>query len=363
MHVASLGEYEQGLPILECLKSTYPDHKIVLSFFSPSGYEIRKDTNLAQVVTYLPLDTISNATKFLEIINPELAIFVKYEIWPNYLDELSRRNVPTVLVSALFSRRQIFFKPLGGFMRKSLKSMDHFFVQNESSKQLLASIGLGNVTVSGDTRFDRVVKILNQKNSLSFVTRFIDNTFCLVAGSTWPEDEEILIQFINNCQEPIKIIIAPHEIKPAHIEKIERSITKKTVRYSNMPLELSTYDVLLIDTIGILTKIYSHANLAYIGGGFATGLHNTLEPAVFGIPVITGPKYQGFKEAEDLVNKKGIYPIADQDEFNGMVYHFMKDSDFRKATGNINSGYIQENIGATDLIMNHIKRILQEQLP
>lgn len=358
MHVASLGEYEQGLPILEKIKSTYPTRKIALTFFSPSGFEVKKDTPIADIVTYLPLDTISNVKRFLEILKPELAIFVKYEIWPNYLSKLKQRDIPTLLVSAIFSKRQVFFKPFGGFMRNSLKSFNHFFVQNKSSELLLKSIGFENITVSGDTRFDRVSEIMRQNNSLDFMNGFKNNSFCLVAGSTWPEDEEILIDFINTSQQPIKYVIAPHTIKPVHIEKIENSITKKSTRFSKPENDLSTYDVIIIDTIGILTKIYSYADVAYVGGAFATGLHNTLEPAVYGIPVITGPNYKGFKEAEDLVDKKGIHIVTNSIEFKNLMIRFVTDSDFQEKTGKINSNYIQENIGATEQVMGYIKTIL-----
>ena len=325
MHVASLGEFEQGLPILESLKRTYPDYKIVLSFFSPSGFEVKKNTNAADQVVYLPMDTMGNARRFMDIVHPSLAIFVKYEIWPNYLSELNKRKIPTLLVSAIFSKRQVFFKPYGGFMRNALKSFSHFFVQDETSKKLLNSIGFENVTVSGDTRFDRVFEILEQNNELSFMNNFKGESICLVSGSTWPEDEKILIDYINSVKSSVKFVIAPHEIKPTHIEGIIDALNKKTVCYSKMDdSNLEDFEVLVIDTIGLLTKVYSYANIAYVGGAFATGLHNTLEPAVYGIPVIIGPNYKGFKEAEELVAKKGILSISGPEEFdatNGLVHY------------------------------------------
>lgn len=359
MHVASLGEYEQGLPIIEKIKSNYPSHKIVLTFFSPSGYEVKKDTPIADIAVYLPLDTISNAKRFLDEIKPELAIFVKYEIWPNYLFELKKRNIPTVLVSAIFSGRQIFFKPFGGFMRNSLKTFSHFFVQNKNSKDLLSSINFKNVTVSGDTRFDRVSEILKRNNHLDFMGEFKKDNLCLVTGSTWPEDEEILIDWINTTSEKVKCVIAPHTIKEPHIEKLKNSISKKSICFSKIEGEnLSNFDVIIVDTIGLLTKIYSYADIAYVGGAFETGLHNTLEPAVYGIPVVIGPKYSGFKEAEDLVDKKGIHVITRKQEFKELMKHFIIDSDFRKSTGEINSNYINENIGATEQIITYIRSIL-----
>ncbi len=359
MHVASLGEFEQGLPILEQLRSTYPEHKIVLTFFSPSGYEVKKNTPSADVVVYLPMDTLSNTKRFLDRINPELAIFIKYEIWPNYLYRLKQRNIPTLLVSGRFSKKQIYFKPFGGFMRNSLKAFSHFFVQDQGSKKALESIGFNNNIVSGDTRFDRVSEILKQDNHLDFMSKFKGDKFCVVTGSTWPEDEEILINFINNTQHPIKFVIAPHQIKQAHIDNITATITKKTICYTQLGNEdLSKYDVLIIDTIGLLTKIYSYADVAYVGGGFATGLHNTLEPAVFGVPVIIGQNFKGFKEAEELVAKKGILPIQNRENFNDLMNNFLANPASVAKTGEINSGYINNNLGATALVMDHIKQIL-----
>ncbi|MDC6384047.1 3-deoxy-D-manno-octulosonic acid transferase [Flagellimonas taeanensis] len=359
MHVASLGEYEQGLPILERLRQNYPAHQILLTFFSPSGYEVKKNTTAADAVVYLPMDTLSNAKRFLERTDPELAIFVKYEIWPNYLSELKKRNVPTFLVSAIFSKRQVYFKPFGGFMRKSLRTFAHFFVQDSNSRELLESIGLSNVTVSGDTRFDRVSKILKQDNRLDFMEHFKNGKFCLVAGSTWPEDEEILIQYINlSTDGQTKFVFAPHEIKPAHVQKIEEGLQRKTMRFSQMEgKDLADFDVLIVDTIGLLTKVYSYADVAYVGGGFATGLHNTLEPSVYGIPVIIGPDYTKFKEAEDLVKKGGVIPISDQRGFDTLMDTFLTDPIFLRKTGSINSEYINANVGATDLILEHLSLV------
>ncbi len=359
MHVASLGEYEQGLPILEKIKSDYPSHKIALTFFSPSGYEVKKNTPIADIVVYLPMDTISNTKKFLDMVKPELAIFIKYEIWPNYLYELRQRNIPTVLVSAIFSNRQIFFKPFGGFMRNSLKTFSHFFVQDKNSKDLLSSIDFKNVTVSGDTRFDRVLEILQRDNYLDFMSEFKKDNHCLVAGSTWPQDEEILVNWINISSEQLKYVIAPHTIKEIHVERLKSSISKKSICFSKIKGEdLSNFDVIVIDTIGLLTKIYSYADIAYVGGAFETGLHNTLEPAVYGIPVVIGPKYNGFKEAEDLVEEKGIQVIANNKEFNELMKRFINDSDFRESTGKINSKYISKNIGATEQVMTYIESVL-----
>jgi 3-deoxy-D-manno-octulosonic-acid transferase len=307
IHAASLGEFEQGLPVIEKLKATYPNYKILITFFSPSGYEVKKNTDVADAVVYLPLDTRKNAKRFIETVNPVLAIFVKYEIWPNYVEELKEKQVPILLISAIFRKEQVFFKWYGGIMRKTLHAFTHFFVQDENSVTLLKSIKLNNVTLSGDTRFDRVSEILEEDNNLSFMEHFQGNETCFVAGSTWPEDEEIIVKFINETQKHLKFVLAPHNIKTEHIQSLKKSISKKVVLYTEIGHnDIPSYEVLIINTIGLLTKIYSYADIAYVGGAFATGLHNTLEPAVFGIPIIIGPDYKGFNEAEKLVEKKAF---------------------------------------------------------
>ncbi|MBO6828701.1 glycosyltransferase N-terminal domain-containing protein [Allomuricauda sp.] len=359
MHVASLGEFEQGLPILERLRAQYPNHKLVLSFFSPSGYEVKKNTTAADVVVYLPMDSLSNAKRFLKLVRPELAIFVKYEVWPNYLDQLKKSNTPTILISAIFSKRQIYFKPYGGFMRKSLQKFDTYFVQDDDSKKLLDSIGITKVQVGGDTRLDRVSEILERNNRLDFMDRFKNNQLCLVSGSTWPEDESILIDYINRTEERLKFVIAPHQIKPAHVAKITAALQKPSICYSALgDQNLKEIDVLIIDTIGLLTKIYSYANIAYVGGGFATGLHNTMEPAVFGVPIIIGPQFEGFKEAEDLVREGGIVPVSSKDSFSNLMNDFLTHPTTLQNKGKINSDYINSNKGASDLIMKYISKVL-----
>ncbi|NYJ26818.1 3-deoxy-D-manno-octulosonic acid transferase [Allomuricauda sp. ARW1Y1] len=359
MHVASLGEFEQGLPILERLRAPYPNHKLVLSFFSPSGYEVKKNTTAADVVVYLPMDSLSNAKRFLKLVHPELAIFVKYEVWPNYLHQLKKSNTPTILISAIFSKRQIYFKPYGGFMRKSLQKFDAYFVQDDDSKKLLDSIGITKVQVGGDTRLDRVSEILERNNCLDFMDRFKNNQLCLVAGSTWPEDESILIDYINRTEERLKFVIAPHQIKPAHVAKITAALQKPSICYSALgDQNLKEIDVMIIDTIGLLTKIYSYANIAYVGGGFATGLHNTMEPAVFGVPIIIGPQFEGFKEAEDLVREGGIVPVSSKDSFSNLMNDFLTHPTTLQNKGKINSDYINSNKGASDLIMKYISKVL-----
>ncbi len=359
VHTASLGEFEQGLPIIEKLKVTYPSHKILVTFFSPSGYEVKKNTTVADLVLYLPLDTKKNARKFIELARPKLAIFVKYEIWPNYLQELKQQQVPTLLISAIFLKRQVFFKGYGGFMRKGLHTFSHIFVQDKNSQDLLNTIDINNSTVAGDTRLDRVSEILERDNTLDFMSTFKQGNLCMVAGSTWPEDEAILLDAINKADEHMKFVIAPHNIKEAHIQKLKGAMTKKTALFSELDkTEIADAEVLIIDTVGLLTKIYSYADIAYVGGGFATGLHNTLEPAVFGIPVIIGPEFKGFKEAEDLVQLKGVLPVSDKMELQKTLDGLVQNPSFRKETGTRNANYITQNKGASVKILHHIKTLL-----
>jgi 3-deoxy-D-manno-octulosonic-acid transferase len=359
VHVASLGEFEQGLPIIERLKASYPNYQLVVTFFSPSGFEVKKNTDVADAVVYLPMDTRKNAKRFVELVNPALAIFVKYEIWPNYLKELKEKKVPVLLISAMFRKEQVFFKWYGGLMRKALGVFSHFFVQDSTSVTLLESINLTNTTISGDTRFDRVAEILERDNKLPFMEAFKGSKTCFVAGSTWPEDEEFIVKFINETQEKLKFVLAPHNIKSEHIQSLKKSISRKVLLYSEISEDnISSSEVLIIDTVGLLTKVYSYADIAYVGGAFATGLHNTLEPAVFGIPILIGPEYHGFYEAERLVAKKGILVAKDYEEFSAILKDLLDNPDYLKNTGNINSKFVQENIGASVQIMAHIRRLL-----
>ena len=359
-HAASLGEFEQARPIIEEIKNKYKDFKIVVSFFSPSGYEIRKNYELADVICYLPFDTKGRVRKFVEMVHPEIAIIIKYEFWPNLLNQLQKKSVPTILVSGIFRKDQAFFKPSGKWMRKSLNAFEHFFVQNKISKELLESIELKNVTVSGDTRFDRVATILEQNNSLDFIKEFKNDTYTVVAGSTWPEGEEFLVNYINQSNNE-KFIIAPHDMNTNAIQKLKDSIQKKVVLYSEKPFDsaqgdkkLSEQDVFIIDTIGLLTKIYSYADTVYVGGAFKTGLHNILEPATFGVPIIIGTEFQKFQEAVDLVNMKGCISVKNQEEFSSILNQLKSDEDFRIKTGKINENYIQENKGAVTKVIAYI---------
>ncbi|HOD09352.1 MAG TPA: glycosyltransferase N-terminal domain-containing protein [Flavobacterium sp.] len=355
-HAASLGEFEQGLPVMEKIKEKFPNHKIVVTFFSPSGYEVRKNNTIADATVYLPLDTKSNAKKFLKLVHPEMVFFIKYEFWPNYLNELKKSDITTYLISGIFRENQAFFKWYGGFYRKALKTFDYFFVQNESSKKLLQSLGFQNVKISGDTRFDRVVAILERDNSLDFIEKFKDNKTTIVIGSSWPKDEELLVNYINLSSEEIKFIIAPHNIKEEQISNLKSQITKKTVLFSEKNnIDLSNYNVFIIDTIGILTKIYSYADIAYVGGGFGNpGVHNLLEPATFGIPIIVGPNYSHFAEATALVHQEGCISIKNQNELNEAFDNLISNKDIRHEKGHICETFVQMNKGATQTIMNHI---------
>jgi 3-deoxy-D-manno-octulosonic-acid transferase len=355
-HAASLGEYEQGVPVIEKIKEKYPNHKIVVTFFSPSGFEVRKNNTLADVTIYLPLDTKRNAENFIKALHPEMVFFIKYEFWPNYLNELKKQHIKTYLISGIFRENQFFFKWYGGFYRDALKSFDYFFVQNESSKNLLQSIGFSNVKISGDTRFDRVIAILEKNNELDFISHFTNNKKTIVIGSSWPKDEILLLDFINNASNDIKFIIAPHNIKVDQINELKNKCTKKVVLFSEKENKnLSEHDVLIIDTIGILTKIYSYADIAYVGGGFGkSGVHNILEPATFGIPIVIGPNFSHFAEATALVNLGGCLSITNQSELNSVLNLLLTNEDIRHEKGHICSTFVQMNKGATDTIFKYI---------
>ena len=359
-HAASLGEFEQGLPVMEQLKTLKPEHKIVVTFFSPSGYEVRKNNTVADVTVYLPLDTKKNVAEFLKLVHPEMAFFIKYEFWPNYLHQLKKQDVPTYLVSGIFRENQIFFKWYGGFYRKALATFSQFFVQNEYSKVLLQQIGFQNVQVNGDTRFDRVSKILERDNKLDFVEAFKNNTLTVVVGSSWPKDENYLIDFININNFNVKFIIAPHNIKSEQIEQLRRAITKKTILFSEVSGNadhdaLKNADVFIINTIGILTKIYSYADIAYVGGGFGTsGLHNILEPATFAIPVVIGPNFKKFSEAVALVGMGGCISVKTKTELEETFSLLIQNEDERYEKGHICSTFVQMNKNATQIILKHI---------
>ncbi|OUR92601.1 3-deoxy-D-manno-octulosonic acid transferase [Flavobacteriales bacterium 34_180_T64] len=357
-HCASLGEYEQGLPVFKALRKTNSKHKIVLSFFSPSGYEIRKNTKVADIVVYLPFDTKKNARRFLDIVNPELTIFVKYDIWPNFLNELKSRNLKAYLISAAFRKNQVYFKSYGKKLRKALSAFEHIFVQNEQSKTLLESIDLTQVTVSGDTRYDRVSDQLNQDNNLDFISEFKQDKLCIVIGSSWPEDDELIIEYINNhVNLDVKYIIAPHNIKNNQIEYLSSKIKLPSVRFTQKDQkELSTYSVFIIDTIGLLSKIYSYGDIAYVGGAMGTtGLHNILEPAVFGIPILIGNHYDKFPEAFQMIDNAGVKSVNNSETLDFELSNIITNSELRLKLGELNSNFIKKNTGALIQILNSIR--------
>lgn len=345
-HFASLGEFEQGRPVLEKIKTLYPTKKIVVTFFSPSGYEIRKNYALADVF-YLPIDSAKNAKQFVELINPEMAIFTKYEFWHFYFWELKSRKIPLYVISGIFRPSQAFFKWYGGFYRNILKSVSHFFVQNEESKAFLNAIGLNNVIISGDTRFDRVYENAQSPRSLKEIKCFIGDSPVLICGSTWPEDEKLLAALPQKYPN-WKFIIAPHEIHESHIENIEKEFPV-SLRLSAFKSQLTTGNsqILIIDNIGMLSSLYQYGKVAYIGGGFGAGIHNTLEAAAFGLPVIFGPKYDKFQEAKDLIAIGAAKSISSAVE---LINAFQVLSENEKASAAAKQ-YVEDKKGATDQII------------
>ncbi len=358
-HAASLGEYEQGLPIFEALKEKYPNYKVVLSFFSPSGYEVRKNSKIADVVVYMPLDTKANAKRFLDIVNPDYTIFVKYEIWPNFLLELKKRNHKAILISAVFRENQAFFKWYGGFMKSALFGFNHIFTQNESSKILLESINYKNVSVSGDTRFDRVNNQLNVDNSVDFIENFKQDNLCIVFGSTWPDDDKLYMDYLNHLDfKNLKVIIAPHNIKPSYIESLKSQIKTNSICFSELSKDkkLSDYNVFILDTIGYLSRVYSYADIVYIGGAAGTtGLHNILEPAVFGTPIIIGKNYSKFPEADALIKLGGVTSVSTSEDFSTTIKTLISDTSFRENQGLTNKNFIEKNKGAVIQILKSIR--------
>ncbi|MDA0178344.1 3-deoxy-D-manno-octulosonic acid transferase [Mesoflavibacter profundi] len=357
-HCASLGEYEQGLPVFNVLRKDYPKHKIVLTFFSPSGYEIRKNAPFADVVVYLPLDTKSNAKQFIKLVNPELTVFVKYEIWPNYLNEIKKNGLRAVLISAVFRKDQSFFKWYGTQTKQALFAFEHIFTQNEASKNLLESIGYKNATVSGDTRFDRVLNQLQIDNTLDFIETFKHDKLCIVIGSSWPEDEAILVPYINQCKHDVKFIIAPHNIKAKQIEGLKQSLQKETVLFSNKEnYNLKDSQVFIVDTIGFLSKIYSYANIAYVGGAMGTtGLHNILEPAVFGVPIIIGSNHKKFPEAQAMIDHSNVFSVNDYTSLKNKLDLLIDNKTVREETGEKSFNFVKEKEGAVIQIVKFLRK-------
>ncbi|MDX1940109.1 MAG: glycosyltransferase N-terminal domain-containing protein [Saprospiraceae bacterium] len=356
VHCASLGEFEQGRPVIEALKKENPAVKIILTFFSPSGYEIRKNYPSADYICYLPIDSKANARIFIELFQPTLAIFVKYEFWTHYLYTLERQGIPILLISAIFREHQLFFKSYGKLFRDLLPRFWHIFLQNQASAALLESLNLHNFSVAGDTRIDRVAQIAIEAPTFPIVDSFAKNACILVAGSTWPPDEAILLPFINeNLPADWKLIIAPHQINEQHLQQIEQGLEKEIIRYSQATTEIAEkVKVLLIDNIGMLSALYRYGRIAYIGGGFGAGIHNTLEPIAFGLPVIFGPKYQKFEEAMQLTKRGGAFAIENTEAFK-MIFESLQQSNFYEKTASTARQYITENRGTSAKILDFIK--------
>ncbi len=351
-HAASLGEFEQGRPVIEAYKEKFPDTKILLTFFSPSGYEIRKNYQGADYIFYLPPDFPGYAKRFISIVNPKAVYFIKYEFWYHYLNELRKRQIPCYIFSAIFRPNQLFFKSYGGFYRKMLKAFTHFFVQNKASKQLLQEIGFTNVDVVGDTRFDRVYTIAQQAKQLPELENFSNNRLVLIAGSTWPKDEEHIIRYINTTQKGYKYIIAPHEVDENHIKNITAQIKKSWVRYTqSTPETIANSEVLIIDCIGILSSLYRYGDIAYIGGGFGRGIHNTLEAATFGLPIIFGPNYQKFQEAKDLLQLNAAISYNTYNQLETTLNRFDEDTTARTQSGKASKIYVEQKCGASSQIL------------
>lgn len=354
-HAASLGEFEQGRPIMESLKNSHPEYKILLTFFSPSGYEVRKDYQGADIICYLPMDMSWNVKRFLDIVQPDCAIFIKYEFWMNYLLELKKRQIKTYIVSAIFRESQLFFRSYGGFYRRLLKSFTHLFVQNDESVRLLHSIGFDNVTKVGDTRFDRVADIAAKSKDLPIVQAFKSDAKVLIAGSSWPNDENILLPYFNQ-NLSLKLIIAPHEIDEEHLQSIISQLKRPYIRYSQATIEnVKEADCLIIDCFGLLSSIYRYGEIAYIGGGFGVGIHNILEAAVYGIPVIFGPNFRKFQEAVDLQQKGGAFVIENYESFSQIMSEFLEEnSSLYSSACKVSNDYSQANKGATSKVVNAI---------
>ncbi len=355
-HCASLGEFEQGRPLMEELKLKLPEYKIILTFFSPSGYEIRRNYDGADIVSYLPLDTKQNAEAFLNIVKPEKAFFVKYEYWYHYITQLKQRQTPLYIVSAIFRENQHFFKNSlwGSWYRKLLLGFEHFFIQNEKSAELLKSIDIKNFTIAGDTRFDRVAAIAKSAKTFANVEKFKGNSLTIIAGSTWKPDEELLAAFINN-SKGIKFIIAPHEVHPSNINRIHQLLKKPAISFSKVQDSgIEDYDVLIIDSIGILSSLYQYGNVAYIGGGFGVGIHNILEAATFKLPIIFGPNYKKFKEAVDLVEQNGAFSIQNFDDLHSALNKLLQDKLALKNAAEVCEKYVEKNVGSTKLIIKKV---------
>lgn len=353
VHCASLGEFEQGRPLIEEIRREYPKYKILLTFFSPSGYEVRKDYAQADFVSYLPVDTLSNARRFLDLVKPEVAFFVKYEYWKNYIEELEKRNIPLFLVSAIFRPEQLFFKnnARGKWYRSCLKGVTHFFVQNKQSGELLLQHGFSDYTITGDTRFDRVAEIAAGRKDLPVIEQFKGKSALLVAGSSWQPDEELLVAYLD-ANPDVKLVVAPHEVKDSNIKRLTEMVGGSVVRYTEAEKGLpKDARVLIVDCIGVLSSVYRYADVAYIGGGFGVGIHNTLEAAIYNIPVLFGPNYLRFQEAVTLVDRGLAFSIKNSRELNERLNLLFSNAELRAEIACGCAAFMNENVGATQQIV------------
>lgn len=362
IHCASLGEFEQGRPIIEALKKQQPESRILLTFFSPSGYEIRKNYELADYICYLPADTKKNARKLISLVRPEKVFFIKYEYWHHYINELRKNNIPLFLVSAIFRENQLFFKqnPIGQWYRNMLSGFSHFFVQDDNSVALLSKIGIRNATKVGDTRFDRVAAIARTGKNLPMIEQFKGNHQVVVVGSSWKPDEEILLSYINEHPE-IKFIIAPHETKRTNIDRLISLLKTKAICFTELKTnEDMNRQVLIVDTIGMLSSIYKYADIAYIGGGFGVGIHNTLEAAIYGLPILFGPNYRKFNEARQMVGLGIAFPVGNSDETNKILNELFSDKRKRESIHQKCIEFTRQNIGATERILEQVFNTLEK---
>ena len=359
-HAASLGEFEQGRPLMERFRRDHPEYKIMLTFFSPSGYEVRKNYEGADVICYLPFDTPGNVLSFFRLVHPEMAFFIKYEFWLNFMQACYRRKIPVYSVSSIFRPNKVFFRWYGKGYSKVLRYVTHFFVQDEESRQLLSLRDVrDNVTVVGDTRFDRVLDICHQAKDLPLLERFAsDAPFVFVAGSSWAPDEDLIVPYFN-AHPGMKLILAPHVISEEHLTQIENKLKRPSLRYTEATEDnVSRADCLIINCFGLLSSIYRYAHVAYVGGGFGAGIHNVPEAAVYGIPVLIGPNNKGFREAQDLLRLGGCFEITGQTLFNAVVSRLMSKKKLRQQCGAIGKHYIESNAGAADKIFQMIETFL-----
>lgn len=354
VHCASLGEFEQARPVIEKIRSEKPDYRILVTFFSPSGYEIRKDWPFADYICYLPADTRINAEKFVRIVKPSVVLFIKYEFWNNFISVLYKKGIPVYLISGIFRPGQHFFKWYGGFFRTMLGKYALIFVQDSASVEILAQIGIRNVILSGDTRFDRVYQIAQSARTIQVLEDFKSGENMLLAGSSWPRDEEIITTYINNNPDRIKWVFAPHEINQQGIERLEKLLKVKPVRFSDINRDPGDARVLIIDNIGLLSSAYRYADIAVVGGGFGKGIHNILEPACWGLPVLFGPNHLKFREAVELLQEGGAFSFSDYDEFRDIIDKLLSDRELYRRAAEIAKKYILSNRGATDMIVNLI---------